>query len=112
MTKAAEKFLMGVALEIATDVPFEDVTFYKHSDWVLESELFDRGITFPFSDGFADLVRKPAMIQRIEYGKHETLFRITKAGWAEAKRLKMNWAIENCVPFDNRNDEEFWFSFC
>ena len=111
MTKAAEKFLCKVAIEIATDVPIEDVTFYKHSDWVLESELFDRGIEFPFNDGFAELVSKPAMIQRIEYGKHETLFRLTKAGWQEAKRLKMESALENCVPFDDSSDENFWFSF-
>jgi hypothetical protein len=111
MTKAAERFLCKAAMEIATDVPFEDVTFYKHNDWVLESELFYRGLEFPFNDGFAELIAKPAMIQRIEYGKHETLFRITKAGWLEAKRLQIEHAIKNCIPFDNSSDEDFWFSF-
>lgn len=98
--------VMGYAIE-----PVE--TYYKHDDWFLDADIMDC-----FHDGeriilsceeIKELRSKPALTQSMFYGDHDSVTRLTKAGWQRAKELAWRLLVETDSYMEYSADEwRFW----
>lgn len=91
---AKERFLYEVGKVINSGALTPIETYYKHDDWYIGTELWDKipkDVCVSPSD-LKELSDKPALLQRMEYGKTETVYRITKAGWKEWDALNTVYA--------------------
>ena len=96
-----EQFLLTLAAAIEGGKMTPVDTFYKHDDWYLSSDVWNN-----MPNGFVlspDEMRelyntKPIIIQRSEYGKKETVYRITKAGWKMVEELRQKYPVEEPKP--------------
>lgn len=87
--------------------------YYNQDDFFLDSEIWecfekDERITLTIEE-LKDLRTKPALITTIQYGRFDTVTRLTKLGWQKARELANRWMAETGIFFpSDYTGERFW----
>ena len=92
-----ERFLLTLAAAIEGGKMTPIDTFYKHDDWYIAADvwaLMPNGFVLSPDDMRELYCTKPSLMQHSEYGKKDTVYRITKAGWKMVEELRQKYTVE------------------
>lgn len=105
MTTNQKNFLLQIT-SIIKMARLESHIYSKREDYYLWSdvEAFTSRKYLLTPEEYAGLYRKPALLQSYECGRNDYYLRVTKLGWAVARRLAHELAAENGATVYDADD--------
>lgn len=108
----SEKWLLQTAIVMGYALT-PVARFYNQDDFFLDSEIyrcFEEGERIILSvEELKALRTKPALITSVQYGRFDSVTRMTKLGWQKAKELAFRWMEEADIWFPaDYTGSDFW----